>query len=259
MNKTNIEDRDRRLIKKIRNIIEKKKPLEWQAPRRHPWSIFTLAGFIIVASIMFMIYHMIPERVLTDPSSTPEKVETDIQENPASMGQYTLTEIETRDISNEKQKPVQSLSSEPAPVLPPEEVAPHSKVVQTPKKAAPIETLPAIVSSTDVTISELVVCRSIKHRQYMSPDNRFSMGNGAKPVAWTWMNVLSDKPPQELSHIYYLNGKRYCRVILPAPYTRTRTWSKVRLNRPVHAGSWRVDVVNSSGQVIARANFTVVI
>ena len=87
--------------------------------------------------------------------------------------------------------------------------------------------------------------------------NRFSLENGAKPVVWTWMNVLTDKPPQTLSHIYYLNGKRYCRVILPAPLPRTRTWSNVKLNKPEHAGSWRVDVVNSRGQVIARADFSV--
>ncbi|MGD9687618.1 MAG: DUF2914 domain-containing protein [Desulfobacter sp.] len=29
------------------------------------------------------------------------------------------------------------------------------------------------------------------------------------------------------------------------------------LNKPAHARSWRVDVVNNSGQVIARTDFTV--
>lgn len=208
-----------------------------------------------MASIIFIICHMIPERVLTDPSSTPEKFETDIPENSVSLDQYTVTDVEKLDPSNEKL--AQALPSEPIPVVSSEEVPPHSEVVQTPKKEAPMETLPEIVSSTDVTIHELVICRGIKHRQYVSPGNRFSMGNGAKPVVWTWMNVLTDKPPQDLSHIYYLNGKRYCRVILPVRYPRTRTWSKVKLNRSAHAGSWRVDVVNSSGQIIARTEFTV--
>nr|WP_320016181.1 DUF2914 domain-containing protein [uncultured Desulfobacter sp.] len=258
-NKTSIEERDRRLIKKFRNIIEEKKQLEQQAPQKRSWSIFKPAAFIMGASIMvvgiiFMVYQMIPERALTDPSSTPEKVETASSKNPASMAQHTLNDVEKPNLPNEK--PAQVLLSETAPVLSTEEEPPHSEVVKTPE-AAPIETLPEIVSTTDVTIHELVICRSVKNRKYISPGNRFSMENGAKPVVWTWMNVLTDKPPQSLSHIYYLNGKRYCRVILPAPYPRTRTWSNVKLNKPEHAGSWRVDVVNSRGQVIARADFTV--
>jgi len=255
MNRTSIEERDKRLMEKFRDIIEKKEPLKRQAPPKRPWPVFTLAGFIMLAGITFMICHMIPERVLTDPSSTPEKFETNTPENSASLDPYILTDVERPDPPNEKS--AQALPSEPIPVMPSEEVPPHSDVVQTSKKAAPMEALPEIVSSTDVTIHELIVCRGIKHRQYVSPVNHFSMGNGAKPVVWTWMNVLTDKPPQDLSHIYYLNGKRYCRVILPALYPRTRTWSKVRLNRLAHAGSWRVDVVNSSGQVIARTDFTV--
>lgn len=260
MNKTSIEDRDRRLMKKFRNIIEeKKKTLEQQEPQRRSWSIFTPAGFIMAVSIMmvsiiFMVYHMIPERVLTDPSSTPEKIETASPKNSVAMVQYTLNDVEKPDLPNEK--PTQVLLSEMAPILSTEEETPHSEVVKPPE-AAPIETLPEIVSTTDVTIHELVTCRSVKNRKYMSPGNHFSMENGAKPVVWTWMNVLTDKPPQNLSHIYYLNGKRYCRIILPVPYPRTRTWSNVKLNKPEHAGSWRVDVVNSLGQVIARAYFTV--
>lgn len=255
MNRTSIEDRDRRLMKKFRNIVEEKEPLEQQPPRRRPWPVFTLAGLIMAASIIFMVSHMIPERLPRDSSSTPEKLGATTPENPASMAQNPVTDVEKPDLPIEK--PAQSIPSEPAPVLPAEEVPPHSEVVQSPETSAPMETLPEIVATTDVTIQELVICRSIKHRQYVSPANRFSMENGAKPVVWTWMNVLTDKPPQDLSHIYYLNGERYCRVILPARYPRTRTWSKVRLNKPAHAGSWRVDVVNSSGQVIARADFTV--
>jgi hypothetical protein len=260
MNRTSIEDRDRRLTKKFRNIVEEKKKLQQQTPQRRSWSVFTPAGFIMAASIIvvgiiFMVYLMIPERVLTDPSSSPENVEIASPKNPASMDQHTLTDVEKPDLPNEK--PAQVLLSESVPVLSAEkEEPPHSEVLKTPE-AVPIETLPEIVSTTDVTIHELVVCRRVKNRQYISPMNRFSLENGAKPVVWTWMNVLTDKPPQSLSHIYYLNGKRYCRVILPAAYPRTRTWSNVKLNRPEQAGSWRVDVVNSRGQVIARTDFTV--
>lgn len=257
MNKTNIEDRDQDLMKKFRKIVEEKKQLNEQAPQpqKRPWPAFTLAGLIMVAIIVVMAYQMIPGRVQTPPSPTPAKVEPAAPETPVSVTQPTLAEVEKPSIPDET--PPQVPLPETVPVMPAKEEPPLSKVVQTPEKAAPKEILPEIVNGTDVTIDQLIICHSIKNRQYVSPENRFSMKNGAKPVVWTWMNTLTDTPPQELSHIYYLNGKRFCRVILPIRFPRTRTWSKVTMKRPAQAGSWRVDVVNNSGQVVARANFTV--
>ena len=262
INRTSIEDRDRHLIEKFRNIVEEKEQIREQcnaqAPQRRPWPAFTLAGVIMVAIVMFMVYQMNPDPVLSDSSSPQEKAETASPKNPAPiMAQHTPADVEKPAPPNDK--PVQPVASDtvPAPVLQAEKAPQPSEVVQPPEKAAPNETLPKIVSMPDVTVPELVICRGIKNRQYVSAENHFSIKNGAKPVVWTWMNVLTNKPPQELSHIYYLNGKKFCRVILPVPYPRTRTWSKVTLKKPSYAGSWRVDVVNSSGQVIARTDFTV--
>lgn len=255
MNKTSIEDRDQDLIKQFRNIIEEKKQPNEPEPQKRPWPAFALAGLILAAIIVVMAYHMIPERMQTPPSPAPEKVKTAAPKAPVSESQPQLTKVEKPSISDEK--PPQAPLPESVPVMPEKEQAPPLNVVQAPKKPAPIEKLPEIVNSADVTVSELVVCHSIKNRQYVSPEDTFSMKNGAKPVVWTWMNALTDKPPQELSHIYYLNGKRFCRVILPVRYPRTRTWSKVTMRRAAQAGSWRVDIVNNSGQVIARTHFTV--
>ncbi|MDD4273654.1 MAG: hypothetical protein PHG14_08000 [Desulfobacter postgatei] len=54
-----------------------------------------------------MVYHTIPERALTDPSSTPEKFETASPKNPASTAQHPLTDVEKPDLPNEK--PLQAL------------------------------------------------------------------------------------------------------------------------------------------------------
>ena len=115
MNRTSIEDRDRRLMKKFRNIVEEKKQLQQQAPQRRSWFVLRSAGFIMVACIIFMVYHMIPEHVQTDPSSTPEKVETAPPKNPAPMDQHTLTDVEKPNLPNEK--PAQVQMSESIPVL----------------------------------------------------------------------------------------------------------------------------------------------
>ena len=90
------------------------------------------AGFIMAACIIFMVYHMIPEHVQTDPSSTPEKVETASPKNPASMVQHILTDVEKPDLPNEK--PAQVPLSESVPVLPAEEEEPpHSEVLKPPR------------------------------------------------------------------------------------------------------------------------------
>lgn len=256
MNRNSIEERDQHLIKKFRNIIEAKKPLKPQkpGPQRRPWPLFTLAGIILVVSIMFIVFHMRPERVPADSPSTPEKVETAPPEKPAPLAQQTFPDGEKLNPPSETQVPAPP--PEPDPVVPAQDAPPPTEVVQAPE-TAPTQILPEVVSNTDVTIDELVICRHIKNRMYTSRANRFSMANGATPVAWIWMNVLTDKPPQTLTHIYYLNGERYSQVILHASHSRTRTWSRMMLNKPKLAGSWRVDVVDSSGQVLARADFTV--
>jgi len=260
--RTSIEDRDRHLMEKFRNIVEEKEQVRAQhnaqAPQRRPWPVFAFAGLILAAGIMFMVYNMTADPVIMDSPSTQETAEAAVTKTSAPMAQPTPADVGQQ--IPPKETPDEALVSEapPAPVLSVEPTPQPSEVVQhPPEKAAPMETLPKIVSMPDVTVPELVICRGIKNRQYVFAENHFSIKDGAKPVVWTWMNVLTDKPPQELSHIYYLNGKRFCRVILPAPYPRTRTWSKITLKKPSYAGSWRVDVVNNSGQVIARTGFTV--
>ncbi|HAR33046.1 MAG TPA: hypothetical protein DCR95_02865, partial [Desulfobacter sp.] len=106
MNKSSIEERDERLIKKFRNIVEEKEQLraqfKQQVPHRRSWYLLAPAGFILAAGIIFMVYHTIPERTLTDPSSTPEKFETASQKKSMPMAQHPLTDVEKPDLPNEK-------------------------------------------------------------------------------------------------------------------------------------------------------------
>ena len=73
-----------------------------------------------------------------------------------------------------------------------------------------------------------------------------------------WMKVLSKKPPFTLTHVYYLNGQKYCEVPLAIRYHRMRTWSSVSLRSPDHIGKWRVDVIAENGTTLDQIAFTVV-
>ena len=111
------------------------------------------------------------------------------------------------------------------------------------------------VSSPGVEISHLVVCGGVKDKQFISPKSVFSVS--ADPYAVVWMRVLSADPPFTLTHVYWLNGKRYVDVPLEIRYPHMRTWSRVTLDRQRQIGQWRVDVVNETGQMLDQIEFTV--
>jgi hypothetical protein len=61
-----------------------------------------------------------------------------------------------------------------------------------------------------------------------------------------------------LTHVYSLNGNHYCDVPLQIPYPHMRTWSKITIDRDVHIGQWRVEVIAENGENLDQIEFTVV-
>ncbi len=107
-----------------------------------------------------------------------------------------------------------------------------------------------------IQIHEIVSCSSVSQKQYVSAKTIFSLKEESTPVVW--MTVLADNPPFTLTHVYYVNGRRYCEVPLNIRYHRMRTWSNVTLNHPDHAGKWRVEVIAENGEKLKHIEFTVV-
>ncbi|MBI9090084.1 MAG: DUF2914 domain-containing protein [Desulfobacterium sp.] len=110
--------------------------------------------------------------------------------------------------------------------------------------------------SSGIRISEIVSCSRITQRQYSSPQKVFSLKKDA--TAAIWMNVVSEENPFTLTHVYYVNGRRYCAVPLEIQYQSMRTWSNVTLGHPSHIGEWRVEVMTDKGEKLDQIAFTVV-
>ena len=107
-----------------------------------------------------------------------------------------------------------------------------------------------------IRIAEITVCQDVRNKQPVTRKTEFSLTQGAKP--YVWMDVRSEKPPFQLRHVYYLNGRRYCVVPLDIRYPRMRTWSTVSLEYPTQTGKWRVDVETREGEVLSQVAFSVV-
>lgn len=110
-----------------------------------------------------------------------------------------------------------------------------------------------------IRIAELVTCRKVENKAYVSPDTEFSLQDGSRPEVWVWMDVRSaeSRLPYMLRHEYYFNKQKYAAVVLDIKYPRMRTWSNITLDHEKYAGEWRVEVLTADKQKIAETRFSV--
>ena len=139
---------------------------------------------------------------------------------------------------------------------------PPAAAAQAPAaEASPAETPPTAANGpTDapaarIRIGQSLSCRGVRAHQCRQPQSRFALHEHNQPHVW--MVVYSQTVPHTLTHVYYHEGQKYCEVPLVIAHPRTRTWSRVTLNRPTHLGSWGVEIVTEDGEVLDRVAFRV--
>lgn len=70
------------------------------------------------------------------------------------------------------------------------------------------------------------------------------------------ITVSGANVPTEVAHAWYFKDQERARTNLPIKYKKHRTWSYKTIH-PQHVGSWRVDVVDRSGNVLKSFPFVV--
>ncbi len=60
-----------------------------------------------------------------------------------------------------------------------------------------------------------------------------------------------------VTHVWYYNGKEVARVVLPVRSSDWRTWSSKKIS-PQWTGSWKVDVLDADGNLLATIPFTLI-
>lgn len=290
MGRKEIEKNDEHLIKQIRDIISKKekkiKPI-WKTNPFRLICLFTgliVAGLVIFGQQTTTIVSNGPEPAARQMSKTNPAQMTDIaqvqaqaqnpppapinapapekltEQNTASDTENTVSTTEavgknTPVISQKNNKDGKKKTAQ-ATVLKSREALLKKDRPEESGTTDPSEKPQVTDRPLNIQIHKIVSCGSVIDRQYVSPKSRFSLKEDPTPVVW--MTVLSDNPPFTLTHVYYMNDRKYCEVPLSIRYPHMRTWSSVTLNHPEHEGEWRVEVITGSGVKLDQIEFTVV-
>lgn len=70
---------------------------------------------------------------------------------------------------------------------------------------------------------------------------------------FTWTRITAEQPPVKIKHVYYFDGKKAGEVELSVNSSPYRVWS----SKAVWPGSWKVEVTDEAGAVLATSEFTV--
>jgi len=105
----------------------------------------------------------------------------------------------------------------------------------------------------DIKVSDILFCKNVENREPVDKAETFGADIG-KVYCWT---VITDaKIPTEIKHVWYFNDSKMAEVPLTVKYERTRTWSYKTILEDM-VGNWRVDVVDSEGNIIKSASFKI--
>lgn len=241
MNRHQIEGRDKDLIKKIRTIVKEKnnaKKSSWRLP----------ALFLILAIAGFLAY-MHPDGKAQRPVIQEENLDITSQNETASLQEVAAGQHPPR---QETENPVRSLASRDS--------GENRTALQRATAVArmPLKPEPESAPNPDIQIARIETCKTVEKRQFVSPQQIFSLQDDSTPVVW--MDVRSKKTPYTLRHVYYRNGNKYCEVPLKIKFPRMRTWSYVTLKdqNQAHMGRWRVEVITDGSEKLSQIEFEVI-
>jgi len=104
-----------------------------------------------------------------------------------------------------------------------------------------------------VTVEQMVFCTEVKDRTPIGAESVFTDAVGR---VFCFTHVSSTLEETVISHVWYFNDVQMAIVDLPVCSTSWRTWSSKRIVSE-WTGTWRVDVISSTGSVICSDTFVV--
>ena len=107
--------------------------------------------------------------------------------------------------------------------------------------------------STALQVDELVICTSVEDRQPVGEDTAFS---STTEQLYCFTKISGATDTVQVSHVWYHGDTERSKVDLNIKGSPWRTWSSKTL-APEWTGSWRVDVVDTAGNVLKSATFSV--
>jgi DUF2914 family protein len=104
-----------------------------------------------------------------------------------------------------------------------------------------------------VTVNEMVFCRGIEQKNPVDVSTLFP---DSIERVFCHTKLSSTEDQTSISHVWYYNDTQMAIVDLAVNATSWRTWSSKRIVRE-WAGTWRVDIISSTGKIICNDKFVV--
>ena len=167
---------------------------------------------------------------------------------------------------NSQQKKNSVLSPKPIISYNPKPIIIDSIIISNSKNAAKIEikrkdikTYDSLSNSEDknqntLELNEIMICRGIYKRNPIKPGSSF-INNVDSLFCYTKISNSGSK--KEIRHIWYFDDKEISSVTynIKTSYNY-RSWSKKTIY-PRQIGKWRVDVIDSFGNILGSRNFNI--
>jgi hypothetical protein len=116
-----------------------------------------------------------------------------------------------------------------------------------------LSTLLLAQENPTVTVEDIQVCTSVEDRQPVGSDTSFTNDVGQ---LYCFTKLSSDQDSTSISHVWYHDDKEMANVELKMKAKAWRTWSSKTIVDD-WSGEWRVDVISSTGEVLASKKFIV--
>lgn len=113
---------------------------------------------------------------------------------------------------------------------------------------APAATPEAVKAAPAIKVEKIVVAAGVENREPVGEAATFAAGK-----VYTWTKISAETTPAAIKHVYYLDGKLVREIELKVNSSPYRVWSW----KNVTPGSWKVEVTDEAGAVLATAEFTV--
>lgn len=104
-----------------------------------------------------------------------------------------------------------------------------------------------------VNVEDIQICAFVEDRQPVESDTSFTNEVGQ---LYCFTKVNGDQDSTLISHVWYYNDKEVTNVELKVKSKAWRTWSSKKIAADL-IGKWRVDVLSSTGEVLASKKFIV--
>jgi hypothetical protein len=259
-----IEGKDRDVVKKFRAVAAGKEKKKRKKSRERIGALLIVCCIGLLLVLKNVSWQRLPVTAMA------VKQSKDISKTDS---QPPLLKTETGfQIFKQAELPAVDLKKkDPSPVISSKDIASKIKIPRYAKDKKEIENSGLLIVAEKkvasgslnskskpgaIQIAKILTCRSVDDRRHISPQKVFSVKKDSH--VFVWMDVQSKKLPCTLTHVYFVNGRRYCVIPLTIGYSRMRTWSNISLDGYNDEGKWRVDVVTDKGETIAKAEFAVI-